>query len=475
MSGLLILLASTFLFDEPLPAPARARSAPRVTAQQGETLPAPRKPSTATETTKLISSTTQPPASPPVIPSVPTQAEIGWGVDPSDNSMYMVIQIAPSAIETFAAGQRGQELTSRIPPSLRNRIDKVIVRFGTGPVEKFPSESELATMPLAKNTTPQITNLDRRNLVNIDAPRSDDIVPTSSTTQIPITPNAVLPSTALPNTVATAPSVPAQPPAWNNNVPSTRPAGTVATTDSFAPSNRVVPQSLLPFGSTRPATTYPTPTQAQGNVTYSGTNTSGNNYGNNPYSNPPYGNMQYGTNALGSNVPMMASNPNTGVYPPVNEPVLPNGIPNNGIPNNGSLNPTGAQPNFFNANPNLQSNPTYGLPVSTSNPTYATNGSLSPGAVQHSQGPILPPPNLLPSTSSTNNGGNAWRLPSRNDQEVAQDVLNSTRPGSWVPFFLVLSFILNVYFGLWLNHLSTKYRYLLANVRGLSASDLERA
>jgi hypothetical protein len=66
-------------------------------------------------------------------------------------------------------------------------------------------------------------------------------------------------------------------------------------------------------------------------------------------------------------------------------------------------------------------------------------------------------------------------LPSRNDQEVAQDVLNSTRPGSWVPFFLVLSFILNVYFGLWLNHLSTKYRYLLANVRGLSASDLERA
>jgi len=477
MSGFLILLVASFLFDEPLPAPSPPPKTTVRPAPLGETLPAPRNIASPAETTRLISTTTQPPPSAPVPTGVPTQeAKIGWGVDPSDNSMYMVIQIAPAAIETFAAGQRGQELTSRIPPMLRNRIEKVIVRFGTGPVEQFPSESELASMPLtqsASSQTPQIATLDRRTPVTIDSPRNAEVIPTASTTQIPI-----LPGSSVPGTTSSPPAVNSPPPVWNNNVPPSRPSTATPASDSFAPSNnRVVPQSLMPFGA-RPSTTpYASTAGTQGNVTYSGTNYSGNNYGNTPYGNAPYsnaaapqygnnqfGNTQYGTNAFGSNVPMVASNPNTGVYPPVNEPVLPNG--SNAPTNN---------PGFFNPNPNFPSNPNYGLPVSANGPTYATNGSLSNPPMTHAQGPVLPPPNLLPSTSNNNSTTSGWRLPSRNDQDDGRDVLNSTRPGSWVPFFLVLSFILNVYFGLWLNHLSTKYRHLLANMRGLSVPELERA
>ena len=54
-----------------------------------------------------------------------------------------------------------------------------------------------------------------------------------------------------------------------------------------------------------------------------------------------------------------------------------------------------------------------------------------------------------------------------------QALANTSPRGSLVPFFLVLSFILNVYFGLWLNHLSTKYRHLLGSVRGLAPNSLE--
>jgi hypothetical protein len=465
MSGFFILLVTSFLFDEPLPAPKPPPEASRATASRAETLPAPRKLPPAEENTRLISTTTQPPSSPPIATGAPTaEAKVGWGVDPSDSSMYMVIQIAPSAIETFAAGQRGQELTSRIPPMLRNRIEKVIVRFGTGPVEQFPSESELASMPLPKSTpsqSPQIANLDRRTPVTIDQPRSTEVIPTASTTQIPIVPGTNMPSTTIPNTTipnttmpstVVSPTVTSPPPVWNNNTAAPRPTGTVASNDGFAPNNRVVPPSLMPFGSTRPTAT-------QGNVTYSGTNNSGNNYGNAPYGTSTYG-----------NIPLVANNPNTGVYPPVNEPILPNGVANNG-----QMNPPNSNPGFYNPNANYPTNPNYGVPVSTNGPTYAMQGSLTNPQGHLAQGPVLPPPNLLPSTTSGATTGSGWRLPPRDEQTEVRDVLNSTRPGSWVPFFLVLSFILNVYFGLWLNHLSTKYRHLLANVRGVSMPELERA
>jgi hypothetical protein len=455
MSGFLILLVASFLFDEPLPAPAPKRVDSTSKVQRDETLPPPREVAASSSTTKLISTTTQPPPSAPLTPGNPTEeAKVGWGIDPSDNSMYMVIQMAPTAIETFAAGQRGQELTSRIPPMLRNRIEKVIVRFGTGPVEQFPSEAELASMPLPKNAPPQIANLDMRTPVNIDSPRGSEIVNTAATTQVPVSPNAILPSTGTRSNPATGevfpssvPSVTSPPPVWNNNTPA----------------NRTVPQTLLPFGGSRatpPSTNQPT---TSGNVTYSGTNFSGNNYGNSPY----------GT-AVPNNVPLVASNPNTGIYPPVNEPILPNSNLQGG-----NMTATNNNPTNYNPNVGYPTQPNYGIPVSTTNPGYATGMQLPSTAGHNTLGPLLPPPNVDPRqpTASQTGTSHNWGLQSRDDRDRdgARDVLGSSRPGSWVPFFLVVSFILNVYFGLWLNHLSTKYRHLLANMRGVSVADLDRA
>ena len=49
------------------------------------------------------------------------------------------------------------ELESLIPPALRGRIHKVIIRVGNGPVEQSPPESELDRLPpLNASTTPAL-------------------------------------------------------------------------------------------------------------------------------------------------------------------------------------------------------------------------------------------------------------------------------------------------------------------------------
>lgn len=482
MSGLFFLLVASFLYDEPLPAPKSASVSGSVateSAARGEPLPAPRATAASPKTTKLISSTAQLPgtvAAPPTMPlaggtAVPAapieEPQVGWGIDSKDNSMYLVIQMPPSSIETFASGQRGQELTSTIPPMLRNRIQKVIVRFGTGPVERFPSEAELASTPILKDPPPQIANLDQRTPVNVDNPRSVEVVPTASMTQVPVNQN-VLPSTSPRSNVPGGEMFPTSSPlagtpqsnAWNTNVPA-RPAS--GATDGFAPaSNRVLPQSLSPFGSTRSSGGMLAGTETQGNMPMAGATQGNVTYsGNQPnlqgYQNPNTG--TYGSPHL------MASNPNNGIYPPVNDPVMPNSP-------GASIMPPGA---------NNTTHPNYGMPVSANTPTYA-NGNGYPQHLGNANS-TLPPPLLQnpashqrTATGNASGSSNPWVLGQRGDERTeGRDVLNSTRPGSWVPFFLVLSFILNVYFGLWLNHLSTKYRHLLGNVRGLSEADLTRA
>jgi len=487
MSGMLILLAVAILIDEPLPAPASARNE---AASTSELLPAPR--GTPPKGARLISTATEAAQA----PLGAEECKVGWGVDPKDNTMYMVIQIAPSALDTFAAGERGQELQSRIPPALRNRIEKVIVRFGTGPVEQVPPESELVNTPLPNQTSPHIANLDLRSPVNIDAPRSArEVVPTASTAQIPIVPNEIYPSTAARNTPAPAgvptsspfgsppfpstanptttaplgtstlgppPIVPdarsaTQPPAWNNNT-TTASRNTGLANDGFAPLNRSVPSTLNPFGSPRTNAPFPSTTETQGNVTYSGTNFGGGvNAGGNP--NLP-GNF--------GNAPLVASNPNNGIYPPSNQPVLPSNTPNP------YYDPSTGQ--WQQPASNYGTN--YGQPVSTNNLPYAANGYAANG--YSANNPMLPVPHLanrqLPSTSDPSASGAAASANRNGDtSDPRTSSTTSTRPGSLVPFFLVLSFILNIYFGLWLNHLRTKYRHLLGSVRGMSPLELDRA
>lgn len=415
MSGLWMILLLSFLQpDELLPAP------------KNESLPKP----------LMVSSNMEPQLPLGTAP----ECKIGWGTDSADRSMYLVIQLAPSSIAQFAAGGNSMELESLIPPALRGRIHKVIIRVGNGPVEQSPPESELDRLPpLNASTTPSgsasgplISNLDMRSPVNIDFPKSaerssPEIIATSGT-QLPVVPGLTLPST--PSPVLPPSNVPAQPPSSFTAPPPSSytaqpsssytaqpPSSNNYATDGFAPMPRSVPSTLNPFGKSGLANTT---TTSQGNVTYN------------------------------SSVPHLATNPN----PPNGGYVLPNdsyaGYPQQ--PQNGYS--QGAYGN-------------QGYPATQ----YAQNTYGGQGITN----PVLPIPQVasrpLPSTTAPPTL-TSHTLPNFNS-ERDQALANNSPRGSLVPFFLVLSFILNVYFGLWLNHLSTKYRHLLGSVRGLAPNSLE--
>lgn len=415
MSGLWMILLLSFLQpDELLPAP------------KNESLPKP----------LMVSSNMEPQLPLGTAP----ECKIGWGTDSADRSMYLVIQLAPSSIAQFAAGGNSMELESLIPPALRGRIHKVIIRVGNGPVEQSPPESELDRLPpLNASTTPSgsaggplISNLDMRSPVNIDFPKSaerssPEIIATSGT-QLPVVPGLTLPST--PSPVLPPSNIPAQPPSSFTAQPpssftaqppssftSQPPSSNNYATDGFAPMPRSVPSTLNPFGKSGLANTT---TTSQGNVTYN------------------------------SSVPHLATNPN----PPNGGYVLPNdsyaGYPQQ--PQNGYS--QGAYGN-------------QGYPATQ----YAQNTYGGQGITN----PVLPIPQVasrpLPSTTAPPTL-TSHTLPNFNT-ERDQAMANNSPRGSLVPFFLVLSFILNVYFGLWLNHLSTKYRHLLGSVRGLAPNSLE--
>jgi len=442
MSGLwMILLLALSQPDELLPAP------------KNETLPKPLVGSSSTETNQA----------PAAVPATMPDCKIGWGTDPLDRSMYLVVQLPPESIARFAAGGRSMELESVIPPALRGRVQKVIVRVGNGPVEQSPPESEFDKLPdLSANSaasanvtasgSPLISNLDMRSPVSIDSPRAADrssaeIVNTSGTPQLPVvpglslpsTPSPVLPPSSIPSSSAGLPTTYSTPVAASPNPSTSQPYGAPATSsyanDGFAPMPRSVPSTLNPFGKSGLANSSSTP---QGNVTYSGSSATPA-YG--PYPN---------NNGANSSVPHLASNQN----PPAGGYVLPND----------SYAGYGQNQNGYVQNGHVQNG-------------YAQQGYGQNGYAQQGYGnqgitnPVLPIPQVasrpLPST------GTSTTLALPNPPHREMDLANVSPRGSLVPFFLVLSFILNVYFGLWLNHLSTKYRHLLGSVRGLAPSSLD--
>ena len=429
MTGLwMILLLAYTQPDELLPAP------------KNELLPKPLLVSSSAEFQQL--------------PEAAPECRIGWGTDPADESMYMVIQLAPEAIAHFAADGKSMELESLIPKGLQGRLQKVIIRVGTGPVEQSPPESELDRLPaLSTNRSVPgaavIANLDRRSPVSIDTPRSSErsmseIVPTSGTTQLPVVPGLSLPAAPSPVS-ANAPTV-LSTPIPNQTVPASAPlAGQTSTavsspynapstntygSDGFAPMPRTVPSTLNPFAKSGLAST--TTTTSQGNVTYSS-------------STPAAPQGVYPNNSGYQSVPHLASNPNA----PQGGYVLPtDSYASYGQPQNGHVQHGYAQSN------------------------YGQNGYASQGANNHlPSNPVLPISQAgarpLPSTVTPP----VLTLPTTQQREL--ELANTTPKGTLVPFFLVLSFILNVYFGLWLNHLSTKYRHLLGSVRGLTPTTIE--
>jgi hypothetical protein len=418
----------------------------------------------------------------------------------------MIMQISPEAIATFAQGEKGQELPVDIPPEIRQQIQRVIVRVGTGPVEKNPPNPQLMssardptnTVPFVANAYGQ-TTIDNRSPVSIDMPpRSTELLPTAGGGQLGLQqlgnpPTANFGSDPNSGYDALGKYGNSNPGSSQGSVGNGLSANGLSTnglsangptTSGFSTNglstnglrgNGAFPSSMNNAVEFMPNTTgatqnynsndgfQPAPRTstnflrgAAGNGSGNGVGTSGNSYQpssstynpSNP-SNPNPNQYATGTNYQPTNsafnnrgtIPRVATNPGNS---PLNY--------NEGI----SIMPSPVQPGFqTNPSPSLsqmqqytQSQPP--TPNQYASAPYYSNASVAPwGSPPLPRQPQQPPLGTDPATL----------------EPVPKD--------KWLPFLLLVSIVGNVYLGLWMGHVRTKYRQLLSNMRGVPISDLD--
>lgn len=414
--------------------------------QQGEVLPNP----------SSILSAPDPTASfPQILPSQPPQIaprtlaasakgnpyEIGWGTDPK-GVFSMVLQISPDSLEHFAKGQNGSELFVDIPPELRGRAERIIVRVGSGPVERVPANLSLLSRS-SLNDPAQIAN-------------AFDSRPLSSN------PNGTVDIDRVPSLPVSMNALPTQ-----DILPPDRSGIAGSNGNSGFPSNPALPRA-------------------------------------NPNA------------SLGNNLDSRPTNPNLSGVPdnftptvlPMNSPS--NGFASNGFPNNQRDNfATSGNPaiagltsenqrgtllqndrngqnmgspqgqNGFPGNTNTQ-NPfpaTNPFPDSNFNPSFAQ--SQVPMVMQQQQQPPLyapipyvPDPGMFPAGPSGRLAAAA--TPRSLNPGLEPETAPPAPPPvwhAWLPFTLLLSIVINVYQGMWMGHLRTRYRQLLGDLRGIPVSE----
>jgi hypothetical protein len=476
-----------------------------VIAQAGEILPEPNRtgPSIPVSTGPSI------PVSAPVYPPVATGSSctVGWGKDP-DGVFCMILQISPEAIATFAQGEKGQELPVDIPPEIRQQIQRVIVRVGTGPVEKNPPNPQLMssardptnTVPFVANAYSQ-TTVDNRSPVSIDPPpRSTEVLPTGGGGQLGLQqlgnpptanfgsdPNSgydALGKYVNSNQGSNQGSV-GNGPTMNGlttnglttNGLTTNGLTTNGLTTNGLRGNGAFPSSMNNANDVMPNTTGATQNfnsndgfqpaartstnflrgaAANGSGTGSGIGygTSGNSY-------------QPSSNTYNPSNP---SNPNqyaTGTnYQPTNS-----AFNNRGTIPRVATNPGNSPLNFNEGNsimpPQLQSG-------------FQTNPSPSLSQMQQYTQSQTPTPSQYASAPYYSSASAApWGSPALQRQPQQPPLgtdpanLEPASKDKLVPFLLLFSIVGNVYLGLWMGHLRTKYRQLLSNMRGVPVSDLD--
>lgn len=374
------------------------------------------------------------PTSPPILPPDPASARCttGYGTDPQDGKFCLIIQIAPDAMGAFAKGTMGQELEANVPDEIRNlRIDKVIVRVGSGPVERSLPNPQMLSESRPTGNQPHFNDLVNRTTVPIDSPRSSNVFNASGTggnglgsnggiggvanngAYGPLNSNADVFPNSPPN-LANQATNPRSNNVVSNNFPTTG-TSALSTGDNFLPKapfyNPIKPNQNN-SNSGYATNTYPSP---QGNLATS------NNY------NRPYTPLANNFNATaGSNGYYDNSNMNPGNYPGTS-------------PSQAQLQQYGALPQQTSP-PYLSSNQ---YPTGTNNPSFASM-------------PIPVPRQNYPPAPTPENAVD--------EQTLGRDKL--------LPFLLLFSIVCNVYLGFWMSHLRTRYRQLLSNMRGIPVSDL---
>ncbi len=365
----------------------------------------------------------------------PEPHKVGWVTDPQ-GVFSMILQISPDAVVNFAKGEKGSEFFVDIPPEIQGMAQRIIVRIGSGPVERIPANPQSLSRtsigegptianafdmrPLESSNNGAPVDIDRApsRPVSMNASPLQDVLPDTSPSNFgPTRSNPNLPLPNLPNANN------------SNSRPATLPSQ--LATDNFTP---VV-------------------TPSSGNVGVS-PNNSPNNYAtsNNPNLGPPNRNTAS---------PYLASNPNgANSVPPFGQGEFNNSTNNAGLGQNSSLNSPSPFPPFSPTQPYSQSQVPLGMqqqqlqqpPPYTQNPYNNAPGSYTPGptgrlasAAPRSPGMGLETDEISPAVTP------AWN--------------------AWLPFTLLLSIVINVYQGMWMGHLRARYRQLLGDLRGVPVSE----
>ncbi len=438
-----------------------------VIAQAGEVLPEPNR--------------TGPPisVSAPVYPPVATGSSrtVGWGKDP-DGVFCMIIQISPEAIAEFAQGEKGQELPVDIPPEIRQQIQRVIVRVGTGPVEKNPPNPQLMSSARdSLNSAPFVANaysqtaIDNRSPVSIDMPpRSTEVLATGGggllgsqqlgnppTNSFGSDPNSGY--GALGNYVNSSPV--SSPGSVGNGLTTNASRGnsalpsTMNNANEFLPSTTGSTQSYSSNDGFQPATR--TSTNFLRGAAGAGYGTNGNSY------QPSASTYNPGNTSNTSNPNPYATGTN---YQPANSafnnrgttPLLANNPPNSPLTfNEGNSIMPPQQQSGYQANPS---------PSLSQMQQYSQ--SQQPASNQYASAPYYSNANAAPWGSVA--------LPRPPQQPPFSTDTTTVEPApkdKLVPFLLLFSIVGNVYLGLWMGHLRSRYRQLLSNMRGVPVSDLD--
>lgn len=453
MNGLLLLLAITVLNqNELLPGPS---GLPTAFAQQPPVMPS-----------------TQPPPGTELLPggnnafnnnafNEANGCQIGWGTDASDNKFCIYIHIAPEAIDAFTRGPQGQELEARLPPDLPPsvvaRMEKIIVRISKTTPER------LLPIGLTDNRTPGVANAPYvrtlGNPVTID--RNNEIIPTASPSTLPPVTNGPLPSTSgssLSNNntglnTGINPSYGATNPnnfgsnANNSGVmPSTLGTST-GNRDGFAPTSKL-PDSMEFLRRNNVGNAPSVSNFTQGNVPNGYNNTTYNNNGVPQIANNPMAN-----NTNDPNAAAYLNNQNT------NAAINPNGLGNSQY--------NGAQ---YANNGQSGSQLSYGVQPPTITPPYAGINPVSTNVPYVAQAQTSNYPGTPISTVLPRNVTTGAQLPNTSDLGTTDSTSNFARN---VGLGFLLSIIANIYLGMWLHHLRTRYRNLLGSMRGLAPSEMD--
>ena len=365
----------------------------------------------------------------------PEPYKVGWGTDPQ-GAFSLILQISPDSINNFAKGEKGSELAVDIPPEIQGMTQRIIVRIGSGPVERIPANPKSLSRT-SIGESPTIANaFDVRPLENSSngTPVTIDRAPSRPVSMNVSPAQDVLPDTNPNNFATPRPNpnlpLPSLPGANNSN---SRPASLPSqlATDNFTP---VV-----------------TPSSANVGVS---PNNSPNNYAtsNNPNLGLPNRNTA---------PPYLASNQNgANSVPSFGQGEINNSANHAGLGQNSSLNSPGPFPPFNPTQPysqtqfplgmqqqQLQQPPLYAQnPYTTAPPTYSPGPSgVLASARQRNPGMGLETDELPPAITP------AWN--------------------AWLPFTLLLSIVINVYQGMWMGHLRARYRQLLGDLRGVPVSE----